>query len=224
MSRVLVWKCDQDGKLFEDRAKYTKHLRALARQRTQARKIARMEAEREAFIKNMSETVKSFAELEQFIHDNWAWFFANGMKHNLWKCDAKPKFDHKLVKISFDNMRWSDSVSNTHSCPRDGVTNWAQSRPENAHLPKGYPGWSGQIRFTVDAGMSQHKKNPYPLDSYSSDYFKNTGVNTGSGSGGHNCGYEVRLYASDWPAMALARERAQVWNVLNEGNPQVEFA
>lgn len=221
MSQVLVWKSDADGKLFEDKAKYTKHLRVLANQRAQARRIAKMEQEREAFLDRMGATVSSFDELEQFIQDNWDWFYANGMDA-LWRCDKKPKMKHKLVSISFDNMRWSDSVSNTHSCPRNGVQNWAQSRPENAHLPKGYPGWRGTIRFTVDAGMSSHKKNPYKLDSWGSSYFKRTPVCTGGGSGGDNAQYEVRLYAADFPAMAQARERAQTWNALADS--ALEFA
>ena len=33
MSQVLVWKSDADGKLFEDKIKYQKHLRKLAAQR-----------------------------------------------------------------------------------------------------------------------------------------------------------------------------------------------
>jgi hypothetical protein len=223
MSQVLVWKSDADGKLFEDKTKYTKHLRVLANERAQTRRIAKMNADREAFIVRMGATVKSFDELKQFIHDNWDWFYANGLADALWKCDKKPKIKHKLVSISFDDMRWSDSVSNTHSCPRNGVTNWAQHRPENAHLPKGYPGWRGTIRFTVDAGMSAHKKNPYKLDGWGSSYFKSTIVNTGGGSSGTNAQYEVRLYAADFPAMALARERAQTWNVLADGN-ELEFA
>ena len=204
MSQVLVWKSDADGKLFEDKSKYTTHLRGLARQRNQSRKIEKMEADREAFIKRMGTTVKSFKELEQFVHDNWDFFFANGMKHALWHCDKMPKNKHKLVKISFANMRWSDSVSNTHSCPRDGVQNWDQrrNREMGKNLAEGYPGWSGSIRFTVDAGASDHKV-PRPYSGWSSDYFKDTSINTGSGSGGVNCQYEMKIYAADFPAMAI---------------------
>jgi hypothetical protein len=225
MSQVLVWKSDADGKLFEDKTKYTKHLRGLARQRNQARKIAQMEADRESFIKRMGATVKSIKELEQFIHDNWEWFFANGMKHALWMSDPKPKNKHTLVSIKFDNMRWSDSVSNTHSCPRGGVQNWNQShnRHKGLNLPEGYPGWQGTIYFTVDAGTTTHKV-PRECDGYGSDYFKDTGINTGSGSGGSKCQYDMKLFAADFPAMALAREQAQVWAILEDKRPAPEFA
>jgi hypothetical protein len=223
MSQILVWKSDQDGKLFEDKNKYTSHLRGLARQRNQARKIAQMEAEREAFIKRMGATVTSIKELEEFIAENWDWFFANGMKHSLWHFDKKPKNKHTLVSVRFENMRWSDSVSNTHSCPRDGVQNWNQSRPENAHLPKGYPGWQGHIYFTVNAGFTDHKV-PRECDGYGSDYFKDTGINTGSGSGGSKCQYDMKLYAADFPAMADMRSKMKMWAVLNDGKVEREFA
>lgn len=227
MSQVLVWKSDADCKLFEDKTKYQKHLRVLATQRAHQRKIQKMEADRAAFIERMGNTVTSIKHLEEFIAENWEWFFTNGMKHTLWASDKKPTIKHKLNKIQID-VRWSESVSNTHSCPRDGVQNWSQraNREKGLNLPEGYPGWTGSINFVIDAGMSSHKKNPYPLSGYGSDYFKDTGINTGGGGGsGRSYSYELRLYAADFPAMALAREQARVWSVLSDAEvAQQEFA
>jgi hypothetical protein len=225
MSQVLVWKSDADGKIFEDKTEYTKHLRWLARQRNQARKITQMEADRESFIKRMGATVTSIKELEEFIADNWQWFFANGMKHKLWMSDPKPKNKHTLVSVRFENMRWSDSVSNTHSCPRDGVQNWDQRRNREAgkNIPEGYPGWAGHIYFTVNAGTTAHKV-PRECDGYGSDYFKDTGINTGTGSGGSTCQYDMKLFASDFPAMAEMRSKMQMWAILDDKRPAPEFA
>ena len=226
MSQVLVWKSDTDGKLFEDKSKYTNHLRVLANQRAHSRKIVKMENDREAFILRMGATVTSIKHLEEFIAENWEWFFTNGMKHSLWKSDKKPKNKHKLVSISFD-MVWNDHVSNTHACPRDGVQNWDQRRNREAgkNLPEGYPGWQGQIRYTVDAGMSAHKKNPYTHSNYGSDYFKNTPINTGGGGGGGvRNSYEMKLFAADFPAMAEMRSKMQMWAVLEDKAPALEFA
>ena len=39
------------------------------------------------------------------------------------------------------DLVYSDKVSNTHSCPENGITNW-YGKPE---LPHGYPGWKGRI-------------------------------------------------------------------------------
>lgn len=224
MSQILAWKCDHDGKIFESKEKYTKHLRKLAGQRAQQRKIDQMNKDRDSFLKRMGDTVTSIKELEEFITENWDWFFANGMKHNLWMGGAKPTTKHTLVKIKFENMRWSDSVSNTHSYPRNGgVQNWAQHNPDNAHLPKGYPGWVGDICFTVHAGFSDHKV-PRPYSGYGADYFKNTIINTGGGIGGTDCDYDMKLFAADFPAMAEERSKAQVWSILSDQAVIGEYA
>ena len=221
MSQVLVYKSDTDGKLFDSKEKYVKHLRGLAIQRAQARKIAKMEADRADFIKRMGNTVTSIKELEQFITENWQWFATNGRKHNLWKSNSRDTNKHTLVGVRFENMRWSDSVSNSHSCPRDGIQNWAQSA--NSDNPKGYPGWCGHIYFTVNAGFSDHTV-PRPYSGYGSDYFTDTGINTGGGSGGTNCQYDMKLFASDFPAMTEARNKAQVWSILSDKDTVAEFA
>ena len=49
MSQITVWKCDQTGKLFEDKAKYQSHLRKLARERNTKRKLTVIEAEADAW-------------------------------------------------------------------------------------------------------------------------------------------------------------------------------
>lgn len=222
---IQAYKCTETGKLFEDKEKYKKHLRALATQRAQQRRLAKAEAEREAFIANIGATVKSIDELKKFIHDNWEWFFANGLKHRPWACDKKPVNKHKLVNLNID-VRWSDTVSNTHHCPRGGVRNWDQrgNREKGPNLPESYPGWHGCITFEIDAGMSSHKKNPYKFDGYGGDYFSNTPIQTGGGVGGdRKYSYELYLFAADFPAMSEARERAMVWNTLTD-KQELEFA
>ena len=44
MSVITVWKCDEDGKLFEDKKKYQNHLRKLARVRRERRRDAAVPA------------------------------------------------------------------------------------------------------------------------------------------------------------------------------------
>lgn len=220
MSQILVWKSDTDGKLFEDKTKYTKHLRALAVQRTMARKVEKSQVDRTAFLVKMGKSVASIAELEQFIKDNWDWFFGNGMQHELWQSDRRPSTPHQLTNIRID-VRWSNSVSNTHCAPLDGVQNWAQSDPKNAHLPKGYPGWTGDIYYTVDAGTTTHKR-PRSCSGYGSSYFKNSMINTGSGSGADSCRYSVKLFAADFPGLVEGREKGIVWSALTDINR--EFA
>lgn len=47
-------------------------------------------------------------------------------------------------------VRWSPSVSNTHECPHNGVTNWAK----NENGPVEYPGWTGKVWFRLAARSS----------------------------------------------------------------------
>jgi hypothetical protein len=222
MSQVLVWKSDSDGKLFEDKTKYAKHLRKLAAARADERKVAKVEASREQFLIDMGNTVTSIEHLEQFIKDNWKWFAANGAASASWRKPANT--EHKLVGIEI-TAQWRNSVSNSHRCPRGGVTNWSPSmnRGNGLNLPEGYPGWAGVIKFSVDAGSSDHKV-PRKYCGFGSDYFDRTIVNTGSGGSGngYTYSYSLELFAADFPAMMNARERTKVWNKIS--NQTLEFA
>lgn len=81
--------------------------------------------------------------------------------------DTKEKNGLVLLKL---DLTYSDKVSNTHSCPRNGKTNW---RWHN-HLPKGYPGWKGRVWAFYS------KQQPW----MSSDVFGNSLIHTGSGGYG----------------------------------------
>jgi hypothetical protein len=204
MSQVLVWKSDTDGKLFEDKLKYTKHLRKLATERQYDRKIAAQQAARAAFIKRMGDTVTSITELEQFIVANWEWFALNGIAtydHNHQRNGTKSPKQHTIVDIAFA-VKWNKSVSNTHCCPIGGVTNWDQFRAP-PDKPKGYPGWSGTMEATFGVVNKQGKETNHM--SCGGGYFRDTTINTGSGGGCHKVSYGVSLFESDFPAMTEAR-------------------
>ena len=217
MSNIVAWKCDVDGKIFEHKAKYVSHLRKLARERLVTRAIDKVNAGRDAFQIRMGNTVTSIDELEQFIRDNWEWFFNNGVANHNRSAATK----HKLIDLVI-SVAWSNNVSNSHRCPRGGVVNWSQ-RSAVPGTPTGYPGWSGHIKYKIDAGHSTHKK-PRPYSGFGSEYFTGTIINTGGGGSGDGISYDygIELFASDFPAMLQARERRQVWNKIS--NQEVEFA
>ena len=229
MSQVLVWKSDADGKLFEDKKKYQSHLRKLAAQRQQARKIAATKVDRELFLDKIGQ-VGSIKELEQFIKDNWKWFFANGLSRNDWRRRSKAYETHDHVEVSFGWARWSDSVSNSHRCPRNGVTNWGG---RDVGAPRGYPGWTGQIKIHVRTPEKTYRKEKYYEDGFGSDYFDRTPIGTGSGGGGGckngvtSYSYSVELFAADFPVMAENRQKAEflskMGSKVNEFGEQ-EFA
>lgn len=229
MSQVLVWKSDADGKLFEDKAKYTKHLRKLATERTKTRKIQQMNAERELFVQSMG-MVSSIRELEDFIAVNWQWFFLNGLNRQWTSSRRSHKHVHTHVEVKFNRMRWNDSVSNTHDCPRNGgVTNWG-GRDEGA--PRGYPGWQGDIHIRVRTPLKTYNRKQYYEDGFGSDYFDDTIVMTGGGGGGGNTDgvtnyrYDVKLFAADFPGLVTAREKVRVMKHLGQEAKDIpmEFA
>jgi hypothetical protein len=204
MPQVLVWKSTQDGKLFEDKAKYQRHLRVLAAERRQQRKIEAQRQERKLFIQRMGQVV-NFDELNQFIKDNWSWFFINALDRNTWR-SLKPHKLHEFVDVRITETRWSDCMSNSHSCPQGGVMNFMSKDNQ----PRGYPGWRGTVIIKVRPPMSNHKKKPYLLDGFGSDYFAGTIIHTGSGGGGggesfKSYSYDVSLWAADFPVMWEAK-------------------
>jgi hypothetical protein len=103
------------------------------------------------------------------------------------------------------DLRYSPKVTNTHHCPKNGVTNFSVE----SHLPKYYPGWYGRIWFTV----YKQKK--------SKDYFTKYKVHTGTGGYGlydrpittipcfkllgiDPYSYGVKLFVDDFPTIKSA--------------------
>ena len=219
----MVWKSDADGKLFEDKAKYQKHLRKLANERRKQRQLAQQAQEREAFLDRMGQ-VSSIDELNEFIKDNWKWFFLNGYARNLWRQDRKTEKLHEFVDVSLHNMSWRDHIGNTHSCPRSGVENFCQKDDK----PKGYPGWYGRINIKVRPEIRKYRGKEYLKDGWGSDYFADTPINTGSGGGGGNrdneyisYSYDVTLWADDFPVMRDNVMKQKVWKHMS--GKTVEF-
>ena len=200
MSQVIAWKSDHDGALFEDKAEYITHLRTLAAERMNRRKQQKFIENRDAFLDQMGQ-VGSIKELEQFIKDNWEKFFLNAIH-----CDPWHSYDnhdlHALKSIKFSSMTWRDLWSNSHSCPRGGETNWHRDQDK----PLGYPGWKGRIDFEIESNNR---------GGFGSRYFEGTSICTGTGGGGiYRFGYDVTLWASDFPVMWEKLQKEQFWNAL----------
>lgn len=222
MSRVMVWKSDADGKLFEDKAKYQKHLRKIANERRKQKQLAQQALEREAFLDQMGQ-VETIEQLNQFIKDNWNWFFLNGYARNQWRCGRKVEKLHEFVDVRVHDLSWREHIGNTHSCPRGGVENFMQKDDK----PKGYAGWYGRITIKVRPGMKKYRGKEYMKDGWGSDYFANTPINTGSGGGGGGTewkiySYDVTLWADDFPVMKDRIEKQKIWRSIG-GSKKLEF-
>ncbi len=234
MSQILVWKSDADGKLFEDKNKYTAHLRKLARHRNAQRKLTIAEAEKDAVWAELYEREQSIDDWMQMVIDNQHLFWAEaalgdpydwqnvGKKISRRK-DAQVMPMPKVLKITH-RLQWSDSVSNSHSCPVGGVTNWGDRTPG---APRGYPGWQGQIEWLVE----WPKEFDYVYlgsDLFSRGSFSSgrqrAHTGTGGGAGGHfnkefntwcqRPQYSFSIFASDWPGMARYYEKRKMWSLI----------
>ena len=217
MSQILAWRSDADGKLFEDKAKYIKHLKKLARLRITDKKILKVENSWNDFNTQMGQ-VANITELEKFISDNWDQFFINGFKDNRWRADNAPS-KHELVRIEFWNTVWNEHTSNSHKCPRNGVRNFMREHDK----PTSYPGWECRIQFEIKTEEYTYRKKQYRRQGYGSDYFANSIVCLGGGGGGSSNGtqkyqYDCVLWAEDFPVMYENHLKSKTWNYVSGQN------
>jgi hypothetical protein len=237
MSVITAYKSDVDGKIFEDKSKYTAHLRKLARHRNAQRKLIIAEAEKDRVWAELYQREQSIDDWMQMVIDNQHLFWAEAAAgdpfdwQNVGKKLGRGKNAGNLpmprVLQITHSLRWSDSVSNSHSCPHDGQTNWGGHRSEEG-VPNGYPGWTGHIEWLVE--WPEEFDGIYlGSDLFSKGTFRSgrqrAHTGSGGGAGGHfskvfntwcqRPSYDFRIFAADWPGMARYREKMKIWSVLS---------
>lgn len=238
MSIITAYKCDEDGKIFEDKSKYTAHLRKLARHRNAQRKLQISEATKDAAWAELYEREQSIDNWMQMVIDNQHLFWAEAAAGDPYDWDGVGKKIGrgknagnlpmpKVLKINH-RLRWSDCVSNSHSSPVGGVTCWSSHEAKDGR-PRGYPGWTGQISWLVE-WPKEFDSIYLGSDLFSKGTFRSgrqrAHTGTGGGGGGHfskefntwcqNPSYDFRIYASDWPGMARYYEKMKVWAALQK--------
>lgn len=215
MSQILAWRSDTDGRLFEDKTKYLKHLKKLAKARFITKKISKLENSWYDFNTRMGQ-VANITELKQFISDNWDQFFINAISNNMWRSDYSTA-KHELVSIEFQYLRWDEQTSNSHKCPRNGVRNFMME----ADKPTSYPGWRGRLQFKVKTEQYTYRKKLYHRQGYGSDYFAKSIMCLGGGGGGDSGNglqkyeYDCVLWADDFPVMYQTRLKSKTWNYIS---------
>ena len=235
MSQIIVWKCDEDGKIFEDKKKYQNHLRKLARHRREQKRLRVEEALADRIWNELYECEQSLEQWRDMVIANQDLFWAEAAKNNRYDWDRVGKARGRkkdavvcpvprLLEFTHFNLSWSDMVGNTHSRPHNGVENWG-GRVEGA--PRGYPGWCGRVEWIV--AWPKEWDGFYLGSSLFSGSAFGTGRQrawTGTGGGGgmrfsekHGCyvqsfGYDFRIYAADWPGMARYYEKQKMWKIL----------
>ena len=220
MAVITAYKCEHTGKLFESKEKYQSHLRKLSRIRSIRRKIQVVENSRADFFRGLQNTIATIEELEKAIIEHQNMFWADAAVSESWswsEVGKKHRGVHvpvpKLIKFTSFNFSFSPKVSNSHSCPRDGVTNWGGS---DKSAPRHYPGWSGRVEWQI--AWPEELDGMYP----GSDLFKgrNCCIHTGTTSGGgmkkgvQTFGYEAEIFASDWPKMYEKTSKQRMWEAL----------
>ena len=251
MPKVLVWKCPHTGKLFEQKRRYDAHLRRLSRIRCANRKWRQLEDDTVGLIKDIQQ-VNNMQEWCEFIFNNQKAFIIYG-------CLKKSFGDPEHIKEAMENgwnikvpkiqgidiyrCNYSDSTRNTHSCPRNGKTNWG-GRAE--HGIRGYPGWSGNIHMDyvdnreaiVEIVRPGRRKNfimePPSVSDMSGGFGVSSsviGVNTGTGTGIGGGHFGIEIFLQDFPNMEkavkeffAAREKENMWRALSSNQQLTDLS
>jgi hypothetical protein len=186
MKIIEIYKCEHCGEESRVKSKMTKHEIECAKikERERLRKEKYEEAQKEFYL--------SIHKPEDFIPRVIEW-------HKKWN-DLE-------VRIKSQNLTFSESVSNSHNCPINGITNWHR----NKDLPLGYPGWYGRWTFEISKAddLKLYKKGITFLSDIfhagykwkkSKSFFSLSGINIGGGGGGGQGGtYEIFIYLEDFP-------------------------
>lgn len=211
MPQVMVWQCPHTKKLFIEQDEYKAHLAKLARQR---RKVKHENKIRSTFHEWLTEErlkLDSIDNLSTWLIDNQRIIMdaANLIPCGNWAGEGF--YDSDLfTEIKFEYLKWNSSVSNSHSCPKGGVTNWGgrEKFADGAPKPNGYPGWQGYIRGSLKR-LKKHNGS-YPA----SGFFKLVGIHTGTGGGGNErFGWDVKVFAEEWPGPAAELTFKKLANV-----------
>lgn len=146
--RIEAWKCEADGKIFEHKESYKKHLAKLARARRAVKaKPLREATEAKWWNDNFYNNVKSPAQLQAAILYH-ADEIGKRALDRYWLADRCKGYPVVFEFVKFD-LKYKESVSNSHSCPVNGVQNWGGDvkLPDGTPAPRGYPGLQGWLEY-----------------------------------------------------------------------------
>lgn len=112
--------------------------------------------------------------------------------------EAAKQIDPKsALKSVILNVKYSENVSNSHSSPVKGVSNWCGRDKDQ---PTGYPGLYGNIIFEYE---KYHSSN----DIFTAYGKGIVGINTGSGGYNSKGNYGVTIFLDDFPLIKAKIEK-----------------
>ena len=119
---------------------------------------------------------------------------------------------HITIRRPLTGIKWelyhNQSVSNSHSCPKNGVMNWSG----NKSLPRSYPGWNGRL------WLRYGKDKFHSGNGFGSDMVEGSLTYTGTGGFEHYNGpwnkgeiysWDYRFFDSDFPKLERLLNIAQ---------------
>jgi uncharacterized C2H2 Zn-finger protein len=198
-----AFKCPWTDKIFSTKKSYVTHLKVLREDRIHRNIRARIQH------KIFEELINqpSFDKIIEWIETHPEFFFDRLVQYGRagWRDRREHLRDKFWIKMTFLNVSWNESVSNSHSCPRGGVKCWSSQEAKDGR-PRSYPGWQGYIEFQLSHDLG-----------FGSDVFRNVGIHTGTGGGtsDNRYGYDVKFFASDWPGL----EKNRVFEILKNERP-----
>ena len=203
---ATAFRCPWTGEVFGTKKGYVSHLRDLRENRIH--RAIRARIRNKIFEELINQP--SFDKIIEWIETHPEFLFDGVIQNgrDRWGDRRAHLRDKFWVKITYLDVNWSDSVSNSHDCPRGGVTNWGRRDvlADGTPAPTGYPGWAGRIEFQLSHALG-----------FGSDIMEPIGIHTGTGGGVEDkrYGYDVKFFASDWPGL----EKNRVFEILKNERP-----
>ena len=189
---VTAFRCPWTNRVFGNKRDYVSHLKMLRHDRMHA-------AIRRNILQRQHEDLWSqstFGDIVSWIERHPEFFFDKGSdRRGHGRQDRIAAYRDKFwIRVTYLDLRWTDSASNSHRCPRNGVTNWGGRDffKDGTPKPRGYPGWEGRIEYQISHDLG-----------FGSDVMRDTGIHTGTGGSSNGCyyGYSVTFFDSDWPGL-----------------------
>lgn len=203
-----AYQCPWTGRVMASKSTYVKHLKKLREERMRANARKR---KHKLLLEDLN-SQSSFEDIIKWIELHSEWFLdaACHGNPNRYHESIRKDFSVKIVHLRLD---WLNRVSNSHSCPRGGVTNWGgcDLLPDGTPKPRGYPGWDGRITYRVSHDVSWVNRA-----------FNEAGIYTGTGGGGRDGlrSYDVKFFMNDWPGL---RKKATVDLLANRTPVSIRY-
>lgn len=205
---ATAYRCPWTRKVFGTKRDYATHLKNLRQNYMHQRVRETARARKRLDLWNQP----TFQDIINWIEMNPEFMYDNGVREG-WLREGSEKYRDKFwIKITYVDVQWTANASNSHACPRGGVTNWGSREPNK---PTGYPGFTGRIEYQLSHDIG-----------FGSDVVRGLGIHTGTGGGiGENrFGYSVTFFDADWPGLVNSRTMELLadrnWRNVKIGEPK----